>query len=156
MKELLKLIMNDIALYIILSIGFLVYTWMGRRNRKNEVTFYFRANIKKKKNPLNQGEGVITSIIYSSYCWIIGLIVLHVYLSRGSFYICLRGMGKYVDEFPTVMLTTYITLITFLGIFIKWDNKKFIVCSVDKVVQKYGVYKILKIMSLEVVGHIYA
>jgi hypothetical protein len=59
-----------------------------------------------------------------------------------------NGTGTYVDALPSVMITTYITLITFLGIFSKWENKKFITYTINDIIDKYSIIEQLKKMSL--------
>lgn len=141
------------SLFAIFIIGFICYEHLGYSMRKKETsigdinTFYFGKRTERKsfRNIKNIRVG---TVFY-------GIII--------SFFICLsnsaiasvngiekiwNGTGTYVDAIPAVMITTYITLITFLGIFSKWENKKCITYTIDDIIDKYSIIEQLKKMSL--------
>lgn len=144
-----------LILFIILDVVYMVIEKNRIKKDKENADYYFGKNVEKQSNPLREetsvSDVILMIIICSPIVLFVLLIIYGIFDSNEVRTVC-KGVLPYINEFPGIMITTYITFITFLGIFIKWDNKKFIVCELDKVVEEYGIYHKLKKMLLLVVG----
>lgn len=144
-----------LILFIVLDVVYAVVGKISVKKNKENADYYFGKNVEKRSNPLREETSVSDVILMIIICTpiiiFIFVIIYAIFAIEEVRTVC-EGVLLYINEFPGIMITTYITLVTFLGIFIKWDNKKFIVCELDQVVEEYGVYRNLKKMLLLVVG----
>lgn len=141
------------SLFVLFIIGFIFYEYIGYSMRKKETsigdtnTFYFGKRTEKKsfRNIKNIRVG---TVIYGIIISFIICLSNSVIASVNGIEKIWNGTGIYVEAIPAVMITTYITLITFLGIFSKWENKKCITYTIDDIIDKYSIIEQLKKMSL--------
>lgn len=139
-----------IGAMIVLVIIYEVVGWARFHKNKASVEYYFGVD-SKKINPLYKDD--FWSNLFAKTFFAI-FVFGGVYI---IFWEAAKSIGwkrlddviqPNINDLPGIMITTYITLITFLGIFINWNSKKFIVCGVDKVVEEYGIYNMLRNMLM--------
>lgn len=79
-------------------------------------------NVEKRSNPLREETSVSDVILMIIICTpiilFIFVIIYAIFAIEEVRTVC-EGVLLYINEFPGIMITTYITLVTFLGIFIK-------------------------------------
>ncbi len=127
--------------------GILGYKWRKVAQKKGIEKFYFgelvnRKSLSKSKEiPID--EIAIYIMLLLSICLMNGVIGASEELR-----FLWNGAGEYVDELPTVMITTYITLITMLGLFANLDKEEYIVFSINDVIEKFDIKVKMKWMAI--------
>lgn len=112
-------------------------------NRLN--VFYFG------ETEINNGFNGVKDVDWEKVYWIVWF-----YIAVGS--ICAtmanenrtpyywNGTGVYMNELPVVMLTVLVTLVTFLGVIAKWDNKNYLAFTIRDIISRYKVARKIKYM----------
>lgn len=137
-------------MWLILGIGLIVYEVFGkclRKRGKDDATFYFGEHSERRPfrniGNINIAK-IVLGILFTIFVYFNNMLIAENVGIRRMW----KGMGGFVDGLPALMLTTYITLITFFGIFSKRDKGKYVSFTMDEIVEKYDIVGKLKRMSL--------
>jgi hypothetical protein len=107
--------------------------------------FYFGRKSERKKfiNQKSISIAIIIFVVFYSVLFAFVLSLLDTTLWKDT--------GKYVSDLPGIMITTFITLITFLGVIAKWNKKTYITYSIDDIINKYSTIQKIRYMLILVV-----
>jgi len=111
-----------LILFIVLDVVYAVVGKISVKKNKENADYYFGKNVEKRSNPLREETSVSDVILMIIICTpiilFIFVIIYAIFAIEEVRTVC-EGVLLYINEFPGIMITTYITLVTFLGIFIK-------------------------------------
>lgn len=147
-------IINRYGVITIFIFFLFVYTYVGKKMRDEAVDplkkggFYW--GISSENDYINEPDNIISYvvlfIVVSLAVWILGLALPdQVAKSVNDKFI------NFIFDQPLTMLATYVTLVTFLGIFVNWNSKKFIAFSLEEFLYSYKLIFKMKYMILLIV-----
>ena len=147
-------IINRYGVITILIFFLFVYAYVGKKMRDEAVDplkkggFYWGMSSENDyiNEPNNIISYVVLFVVVSFMAWIFGLAIPDQVAKSVD--------NKFIDfifDQPLTMLATYVTLVTFLGIFVNWNSKKFIAFSLEEFLYSYKLIFKMKYMILLIV-----
>ena len=146
-----------LALFVLLLYitgGLVVYFDRKKiKDKKDRDIFYFgtfsrRKTVERKHIYVDMWYTVIMYIWITVTSIVLGALVAQVPGLREMW----NGTGKYVNEFPGIMCTTWLALFGILGVFSTFNKEHWLTFSVSDIMKHFGFEKKMKEMFFVIVG----
>ncbi len=123
------------------------------KDKKDKDTFYFgtfsrRKTVERKHIHMDTWYAVIMYIWTATTSILFGALVVQIPGLRGLW----NGTGKYVNEFPGIMCTTWLALFGILVVFSTFNKEHWLTFSVSDIMKHFGIEKKMKEMLWTILG----